>query len=53
MTDRDEPAATAGQAGDGHAHCRRSPAALTLQESATPTDCTAWDVRKIALHVSS
>ena len=26
-------------------------AALTPQEWAMPTDCTAWDVRKIALHV--
>src|ERR1700722_13493351 len=25
--------------------------ALTPQEWAMPTDCTAWDVRKIALHV--
>ena len=26
-------------------------ASLTPQEWAMPTDCTAWDVRKIALHV--
>ena len=26
-------------------------AALTPQEWAMPTDCTAWDVRKVALHV--
>ncbi len=26
-------------------------ASLTLEEWATPTDCTAWDVRKMALHV--
>ena len=26
-------------------------ASLTADEWAMPTDCTAWDVRKIALHV--
>src|SRR3984957_19490410 len=26
-------------------------ASLTPEEWATPTDCTAWDVRKIAIHV--
>jgi hypothetical protein len=26
-------------------------ASLTAQEWATPTDCTGWDVRKMALHV--
>ena len=50
-TDRIGRAEARRLAGDEFQRFAELAAALTPQEWAMPTDCTAWDVRKIALHV--
>jgi len=50
-TDRIGRAEARRLAGDEFARFAELAAALTPQEWAMPTDCTAWDVRTIALHV--
>jgi hypothetical protein len=50
-TDRIGRAEARRLAGDEFQRFAELAAALTPQEWAMPTDCTAWDVRKLALHV--